>query len=113
MDRNEFILAAFLLLFGAFLLGFLVSWAITRLSRVTRHELDEFDAMAGALHAAEEARSLAVADKAATEARLTARLAQSEAELDAAMDGLRRTRAEAEELHGAIAQLTADIRQPR
>lgn len=102
MDRNEFIFAMSILLFGAFCLGFITQWVVTRLSRVSRAEIGELDKMAEALHDAEETRDTAVAERQATEARLRTRQAQTEAELQAAMDGLRDARRDADELRKFI-----------
>ena len=104
MDRNEFIIATALFLFGAFLLGFVTHWIITRLSRVSKAELGELDRMAEALHRAEEDRDAATEDLNRTEARLRNRISQAEAELQAAMEGLRDARNDAEELRAFISE---------
>lgn len=103
MDRTEFIIVTAIALFGAFCLGFLSHWVISRLSHVSKSDLGELDNMAEALHHAEEARDSLSAEKAATEARLRGRLAQSEAEFNAAMEGLRDARRDADELRDYIA----------
>lgn len=104
MERTEFIAATAILLFGAYVLGFLSHWLVTRLSRVSRSEIDELDGMAADLHAAEDARDAAQSALAAAEARLGARLVQAEAELRATMEGLREARAEAEDLRRFISE---------
>ncbi|QDY69693.1 hypothetical protein [Qingshengfaniella alkalisoli] len=104
MDRTEFILAATILLFCAFCFGMLCHWMVTRLSRVSKAEIGELDGMAEALHEAEAQRDSALAEREATEARLRGRLAQTEAELRAAMDGLRAARAETQELQEYISR---------
>lgn len=58
--------------------------------------------MAKALHDAEETRDQAITYLQQREAELTNQLSQTEAELRAAMDGLRDARHEAEELRGYI-----------
>jgi len=102
MDRSELVIATAILLFGAFLLGFLTHWVVNRLSHVSQADLSELEAMAEALHAAEEARDAALAERIATETRLGAQLAQAEAELRAAMAGLRDARHEAEALRAEL-----------
>jgi len=101
MDRNELVIATAILLFGAFLLGFLTHWVVSRLSHVSKSDLSELEAMADALHHAEEARDAAIAERIAVETRLGARLTQAEAELRAAMDGLRAARHDNEALRAA------------
>ncbi len=102
MDRNELVIATAILLFGAFLLGFLTHWVVNRLSHVSKSDLSELEAMAEALHDAEEARDAALAERVAVEARLGARLTQAKAELRAAMEGLRDARHESEALQAEL-----------
>ena len=78
MDRNELVIATAILLFGAFLLGFLTHWLVSRLSHVSKSDLSELEAMAEALHSAEEARDAAIAERIAVETRLGAQLSQTE-----------------------------------
>ncbi|RMH47002.1 MAG: hypothetical protein D6688_03995, partial [Alphaproteobacteria bacterium] len=94
MNRTEFIIATAVALFVAFVLGWLASWLVQRLSRASQAELSELEAMATALHDAEEARDDALRQLEAREAELRSKLQQTEAELRAAMDGLRDARAE-------------------
>ena len=61
--------------------------------------------MAQALHEAEETRDQAIAYIEAREAELQNQLNQTEAELRAAMDGLRDARHEAEELRNYIERM--------
>jgi septal ring factor EnvC (AmiA/AmiB activator) len=98
MNRSEFILATAAILFVAFLVGWFAHWMISRLSRVSQADLSELDKMAQALHEAEETRDQAITYLQQREAEMTNQLAQTEAELRAAMDGLREARHEAEEL---------------
>jgi len=98
MDRNELVIATAILLFGAFVLGFLTHWVVNRLSHVSKSDLSELEAMAEALHHAEEARDTAIAERIAVETRLSAQLTQTDAELRAAMEGLREARHENEAL---------------
>jgi septal ring factor EnvC (AmiA/AmiB activator) len=98
MNRTEFIIATAIILFVAFVLGWFACWLVNRLSRVTKAEIGELDQMAQALHEAEETRDQAITYLQQREAEITNQLSQTEAELRAAMDGLRESRREAEEL---------------
>ncbi|MEL6204599.1 MAG: hypothetical protein AAFR47_04720 [Pseudomonadota bacterium] len=109
MNRSEFILATAIVLFVAFLLGWFASWLVHRVTRVTAADMNELDQMAQALHNAEEARDQAITYLQQREAELTNQLSQSEAELRAAMDGLREARQEAEELRSYIERVQQTI----
>jgi len=98
MDRTELIMATGVLLFGAFILGLLTHWVISRLSHVSTSELGELEAMAEALHMAEDTRDAAIAERLSVETRLQAQVSQAQAELRAAMEGLRDARHESEML---------------
>jgi len=102
MNRTEFIIAMTIVLFIAFGLGWFASWLAHRLTRVTQAELSDLDQMAHDLHEAEETRDQAITYFEQRERELTTRLSQAEAELDAAMGGLRDARTEAEELRDYI-----------
>ena len=98
MDRTNFIIATALILFAAFGLGYFANWVVHRFSRVRSGDMDELDRMAQELHEAEEARDEAIIYLQQREAELTNQISQTEAELRAAMDGLRDARHEAEEM---------------
>ena len=102
MDRTELIVATAITLFVAFLLGWFAAWLVHRVSRVTQSEMGELDKMAQDLHEAEETRDQAITYMQQREAELTSQLSQTEAELRAAMDGLREARQEAEELRAYV-----------
>ena len=102
MNRTEFIIATAVILFVAFSLGWFAGWLVNRFTRVTRAEIGELDRMAQALHDAEETRDEALAYLATREAELESLLLQKDAELRAAMDGLRDSRQEAEGLRDWI-----------
>lgn len=104
MNRTEFIFATAVILFVAFCLGWFASWLINRFTRVTRADIGELDKMAQALHDAEETRDQAIIYLQQREAEITNQLTQTEAELRAAMDGLREARLEAEDLREYIAR---------
>ena len=109
MNRTEFIIATAIVLFVAFLLGWFASWLVHRVTRVTQADMNELDQMAQSLHDAEEARDQAITYMQQREAELTNQLTQTEAELRAAMDGLREARQEAEELHGYIDRMKQSV----
>jgi hypothetical protein len=102
MNRTEFIAVTAVILFVAFSLGWAASWLFHRLTRVTQAEMGELDQMAQALHEAEEERDAAMEQADRIERDLGSRLSQAEAELRAAMEGLREARAEAEGLRDWI-----------
>lgn len=102
MNGTEFIAATAAILFIAFLAGWFTHWLISRITRVTRSDMDDLDKMAQELHHAEEERDQAVIYMQQREAELTNKLAQTEAELDAAMEGLRDARREAEDLRAYV-----------
>lgn len=107
MDRTEFILATTAVLFLAFVLGWIASWLVHRVARVTQSEMGELDQMAHALHEAEDARDQAIAYLHQRESELTHRLKETSAELRAAMEGLREARHEADQLRAYIERVTA------
>ena len=96
MNRTEFVIVTAIVLFVVFGLGWFANWLVHRLTRVRQQDLGELDRMAQALHEAELIRDQAIEYVETRERDLTARLAQTEAELRAAMDGLREARSEAE-----------------
>ena len=102
MNRTEFIIVTALVLFIAFGLGWFGNWLVHRFTRVRQQDLNELDRMAQALHEAEDIRDQAIEYVQTRERDLTTRLAQTEAELRAAMDGLREARAEAEYYRGQV-----------
>ena len=102
MNRTEFIAITAIILFVAFILGWFAHWLLHRFARVSQSEMGELDKMAQALHEAEEQRDQAVTYFQQREAEMTNNLAQTEAELRAAMEGLRDARQEAEELRTYI-----------
>ena len=102
MNRTEFIAVIAIILFVAFVMGWFAHWLVHRFSRVSGSDMDELDKMAQQLHEAEEVRDQTVTYLQQREAEMTNQLQQTEAELRAAMDGLRDARHEAEELRSYI-----------
>lgn len=104
MSRTEFVIATAIILFVAFCLGWFANWMISRFSRVAAADVDELERMSQELHEAEETRDQAITYLQQREAELTNQLAQTEAELRAAMDGLREARAQVEHLRADAAE---------
>lgn len=102
MDRNQLVIVTAIILFAAFVLGWFASWLVHRLTRPTRADMGELDRMAQQVHEAEEERDSAVAQLEERESELSRQLVATEAELRAAMDGLRESRTEVEELREYI-----------
>ena len=100
MNRTEFVVAIAVILFVAFLLGWVASWVVHRFSRVTVSDVAELEEMARALHEAEEQRDEAITYLRYREQELTTKLG-------AAMDGLRESRQEASELRRYVESLNA------
>ena len=96
MNRTEFVIVTAIILFVTFALGWFANWLVHRFTRVRQQDLGELDRMAQALHEAEEIRDQAIEYVETRERDLTTRLSQTQAELEAAMSGLREARAEAE-----------------
>ncbi len=94
MTRFEFILVTAATLMVAFALGWAAHWLITRFTRVSQDDLGELDRMAQALHDAEETRDNAIAWIEQRESEFAEYKARADAELRAAMDGLREARQE-------------------
>lgn len=98
MTSQQFIIATAIMLFVAFCLGWFANWLVHRFSRVAADDVAQLDRMSQELHEAEETRDQAITYLQQREAELTNQLSQTEAELRAAMEGLRDARHEAEEL---------------
>ncbi|MEC3859781.1 hypothetical protein VK792_00670 [Mesobacterium sp. TK19101] len=107
MNRTEFIIATAIILFVAFCLGWFAHWLLSRFTRVSQADVDQLERMSQELHEAEETRDQAITYLQQREAELTNQLTQTEAELSAAMDGLREARHEAEELRAYVERMHA------
>ncbi|MFN3527118.1 MAG: hypothetical protein ACK4YU_13590 [Paracoccus sp. (in: a-proteobacteria)] len=107
MNRSEFIAATAVILFSAFLLGWFACWLLHRLTRPGRAEVSELEHIAHSLQEAETARDEALARLTERETAFAGRIAGSEAELRAAMEGLRDARTEVEELRDYIEKVLA------
>ena len=105
MNRTEFIFATAIILFVAFAMGWFAYWLIHRFTRVSKADMGELEKMAQELHEAEETRDQAITYLQQREAELTNQLSQTEAELAAAMEGLRDARHEAEEMRAYIERM--------
>ena len=102
MSRTEFVVATAIILFVAFCLGWFANWLVHRLPACAAGDVAELDRMSQELHEAEETRDQAITYLQQREAELTNQLNQTEAELRAAMDGLRDARHETEEMRRHI-----------
>lgn len=109
MNRMQLTFATAVVLFLAFGLGWLAHWLVARLSRVAGGDVSEMDHLAQSLHEAEEMRDEAILYLESREAELMGQLASTEAELKAAMEGLRDARAETEGLKGYIGEMKAKV----
>jgi hypothetical protein len=107
MNRTEFIIATTIILFVAFMLGWFTHWLLHRFTRVAGGDVAELDTLAQSLHEAEEMRDQAILYLEQREAELTNQISQTEAELRAAMEGLRDARHEAEEMRAYIERMHA------
>lgn len=97
MNREEFIISAAIVLFFAFLLGWLSRWLLQRLNMVSEKDLNELNKISAALHEAEQNNE----QSRNRQLELNKNISQLEAELAAAMNGLRSARLEMEDLRSA------------
>ncbi len=104
MNRTEFVIVTALILFVAFALGWFAYWLLHRFTAVSHADMGELDRMAQELQEAEDIRDQAISYIEAREYELTQKLTQTEAELQAAMDGLRAARSEIEYLRRQLDQ---------
>lgn len=108
MNRTEFVIATSVILLLAFALGWFGHWLLHRFSRSAGNDLSELDRLAQSLHEAEEARDEAILALESRESELGNQINQTEAELRAAMEGLRDARREAEEMRAYIERMHAN-----
>ena len=102
MNRTEFIIAITIILIIAFALGWFTNWLVHRLTRVSDADVNELESLAASLHEAEEWRDQAITYIEQRESELTTQLSQTEAELRAAMEGLRDARSENDHLRSKL-----------
>lgn len=109
MNRTELVIAIAIILLLAFAMGWFTHWVLHRFSRVAAgSDLAEMDRLAQSLHEAEELRDQAIIYMEQREGELMNQIAQTEAELRAAMEGLRDARQEAEEMRSYIERMHAN-----
>lgn len=108
MNRTEFIIATAIILLLAFAMGWFTYWLVHRFTRVAGGDVAEMDQLAQSLHEAEEMRDQAIVYMEQREAELLNQIAQTDAELRAAMEGLRDARHEAEEMRSYIERTNAN-----
>jgi hypothetical protein len=89
-------------------MGWFTYWLMHRFTRVAGGDMGEMDRLAQSLHEAEEVRDQAILYLEQREAELMNQIAQTEAELRAAMEGLRDARHEAEEMRAYIERMHAN-----
>lgn len=102
MNRTELVIVISLAFFATFLAGWVLRWAYGRLNAVNSVNVTEIDDLANRLHEAEEARDQAMTYIQQREWELTNQLAQTEAELKAAMEGLGDARRQVGELQARL-----------
>ncbi|MDE0209226.1 MAG: hypothetical protein OXI66_03570 [Boseongicola sp.] len=102
MSGNEFIAVTAVILFMAFLVGWFTRWLVTRLTQSTLSDMSEVDTLAEALHQAELERDNVQELLRRREEEHKNELNQVLAELSTAMDGLRDSRRESEELRAHV-----------
>ena len=107
MNRTEFTIATAVILLLAFAMGWFTYWLVHRFTRVSGGDMGEMDDLAQRLHEAEEVRDQAILYLEAREGELMNQIAQTEAELRAAMEGLRDARQEAEKMRAYIERMHA------
>lgn len=95
MNRTEFVTVTTIILFGVFVLGWFASWLIGRLTRPSPADLADLEQQ---VRDTERERDKAISLLKEGEARLAA----TQAELETAMEGLRESRTEIEELRDYI-----------
>ena len=105
MNRTEFIITTAIILFVAFVTGWFAQWLVHRFTRVSQKDVGELERMSQELHEAEETRDQAITYLQQREAELSNQLIQTEAELNAAMEGLRDARLEVEEMRSHMERL--------
>ena len=106
MNREEFIISAAIVLFLTFLLGWLSRWLLQQLNMVSEKDLKDLNKISAALLEAEEDNEKAKN----RELELNKKISQLEAELAAAMDGLRAVRLETEELKSSLIEKKSNIK---
>jgi hypothetical protein len=107
MNRSQLIIATAIVLLLAFALGWFTYWLLHRFTRVAGGDIAEMDLLAQALHEAEEIRDQAILYLEQREAELMDQIAQTEAELSAALESLQDARQEIEALSTYLARITA------
>ena len=108
MNRTEFVIATAIILLVAFAVGWFTHWLLHRFTKVVGGDMGEMDRLAQSLHEAEELRDQALAYMESREHELMNHITQTEAELKAAMEGLREARHEAEEMRAYIERMHAN-----
>ncbi|SOH92704.1 hypothetical protein SAMN06273572_101552 [Monaibacterium marinum] len=101
MTRSDLVIAMTVALVGAVLLGWVLRWIYSGLARAGTAMVETVDSMTARLTQAEEGQAAIAAQLAATDQSLRSQLREKQAELDAAMDGLRTARQQNSEWQAA------------
>lgn len=102
MTRDDFIATTALILFAAFVIGWLSCWLIGRLTHPGKAELARYHQLVADLHEAETARDQNTQEASNREASLHERLAFSANELAQSHEALKEASIEIEELRAYI-----------
>jgi hypothetical protein len=108
MNSTVFIIITAVILLIAFSLGWFTYWLMHRFTRVAGGDMGEMDSLAQSLHEAEEMRDQALIYLEQRDEELMNQIIKTEAELRAAMEGLRDARHEAEEMRAYIERMHAN-----
>jgi len=92
MTRSDLVIAMTAALIAAVILGWILRWIYGGLARAGTARVETVDDMTSRLAQAEEGQASIAAQLAATDQSLRSQLREKQAELDAAMDGLRTAR---------------------
>ena len=101
MNSQELILMISAAFFVTFVLGWVLSWAYSSMNKINASNMGEIDDLANRLYEMEQAKDNAESQLKEREWELTNKVAQAEAELEAAMEGLGAARREVEEMRAA------------
>lgn len=109
MDRDELVVLIALVLFSAFLVGWILRWAYGSMRRVNSPNMGDVDDLANRLHEAELQKDQSQQELNDLEWTLKNKLSQSEAELQAAMEGLGEARREVHDLQSQLEDATKKL----
>lgn len=105
MNRTELTVLVAGTFLVAIALGWTLRWLFTRINRTALNGSEGSNDLAARLYAAEEAQASAIAESDARVREMQNKLVQTEAELEAAMDGLGDARRDADALRNELMDL--------